>query len=99
MIRALAIRTASVLGDCFFGVVVSASAVGIMLNCVGAVEPCWMGCTLIGPADVGLLLGIIDNAHLSRSFRRLFEKNRHFLIPGRAAIAKLAAGESSCNAD
>ena len=70
MIRALAMRTASVLGDGFFGRdgCGSAPAVGSMRNCVGAIEPCWAGCTLIGPVDVGLFPGITDNAWLSSSF-------------------------------
>jgi len=70
MIRAFAMRTASVLGDCFFGrdAGASAPAVGSMRNCVGAVEPCWKGCTLIGPVDVGLFPGITDNSNLSSSF-------------------------------
>jgi hypothetical protein len=68
MIRAFAIRTASVLGVCFFERV---PAVGSMPNCVGAIEPCWTGCTLIGPVDVGLFLGITDNSQLSSSFDRL----------------------------
>ena len=60
MILAFAIRTASIRGDRFFdgGVFVSASAVGIMRNGVGAIELCAVGCTLIGPVDVGLLFGI-----------------------------------------
>jgi hypothetical protein len=70
MIRAFAMRTASVLGEGFFGRDgwVSAPAVGSMLNCVGAIEPCWTGCTLIGPVDVGLFPGITDNSHLSSWF-------------------------------
>jgi hypothetical protein len=70
MIRALAIRTASVLGDCFSGRdgSVSAPAVGSMRNCVGASEPCWTGCMLIGPVGVDLRFGIADNAQLSSSF-------------------------------
>jgi hypothetical protein len=76
MIRALAIRTASVLGVCFFdnGVFVSAPAVGFMRNCVAAVEPRSTGCTLMGPVDVGLRLGITDNSLLPSWFRRLAEK-------------------------
>jgi hypothetical protein len=64
MIRAFAIWTASALGDRFFdsGVLVSAPTVGIMHNCVGAIEPCAPGCTFIGPGDVGLRLGMMDNA-------------------------------------
>ncbi len=70
MILALAIRTASVLGDCFFGGRggVSAPAVGIMSNCVGAIEPCATGCMVIGPVDAAVLLGIIDNARAPSSF-------------------------------
>jgi hypothetical protein len=64
MIRAFAIWTACALGDGFFGsVFVSATVVGIMSNCVGAIEPCAPGCTLMGPADIGLRLGIMDNSH------------------------------------
>jgi len=70
MILAFATRTACALGDGFFdsGVFVSATVVGIMSNCVGAFEPSATGCTLIGPGDVGLRLGILDNARLPRSF-------------------------------
>jgi hypothetical protein len=70
IIRAFAIRTASALGVCFFDsrVFVSVSAVGIMRNCMAAIEPCSTGCTLMGPVDVDLFLGIIDNALLPRSF-------------------------------
>jgi hypothetical protein len=70
IILAFAIRTASVLGDRFFAsdVFVSASAVGIMSNCVGAIEPFSTGCMLMGPVDVGLLLGIMDNAQIQSSF-------------------------------
>ena len=77
MIRAFAIRTASVLGDGFFdgAVLVSAAAVGVMRNCVGALEPCSTGCMFMGPGDAGLLLGIMDNARLPGSFRFL-EKAR-----------------------
>jgi hypothetical protein len=69
IIRAFAIRTASVLGVCFFDsrVFVSVSAVD-MRNCMGAIKPCSTGCTLMGPVDVDLFLGIIDNALLRRSF-------------------------------
>jgi hypothetical protein len=76
VIRALATRTASVRGDCFFGggAFVSVPAVGIMRNCVGAIEPCSTGCMLIGPGDVGLLLGIMDNQRLPGSFK--VRKNR-----------------------
>jgi hypothetical protein len=69
MIRAFAIRTACALGDGFFAsAFVSAPAVGIMSNCMGAIEPCAPGCTLMGPADVGLRFGILDNAQMQRSF-------------------------------
>jgi hypothetical protein len=70
MILAFAIWTACALGDGFFesGVFVSATVVGIMSNCVGAFEPSAPGCTLIGPVDVGLRLGILDNARLPSWF-------------------------------
>ncbi|MEA2899035.1 MAG: hypothetical protein QOJ84_4650 [Bradyrhizobium sp.] len=70
MILAFAIRTASVRGDRFFdsGVLVSAPGVGIMSNCVGAIEPCSTGCMFIGPGDVGLLFGILDNSQMQSSF-------------------------------
>jgi hypothetical protein len=70
IIRAFAIRTASVLGVCFFDrrVFVSVSAVGIMRNCVGAIEPCSTGCTVMGPVDVDLFLAIMDNALRPSSF-------------------------------
>jgi hypothetical protein len=69
MIRALATRTASALEDGFFGSGVFASpAVGIMVDCVAAIEPWPTGCTLIGPVDVGLLSGIMDNARRPNSF-------------------------------
>jgi hypothetical protein len=76
MIRAFAMRTASVLGDGFFGRDggVSAPGVGSMRNCVGAIEPCWAGCTLIGPVRVDLFPGILDNAQLSSSFDGVGEK-------------------------
>lgn len=67
VIRAFAMRTASVLGDGFFGCV-SAPPVGRMRNCVGAIEPCWAGCVLIGPVRVDLFPGITDNAQHSSSF-------------------------------
>jgi hypothetical protein len=70
MIRAFAMRTASVLGDGFFGGDgrVAVPAVGSMRNCVGAIEPCRAGCTLIGPGDVSLFPDISDNSRLSSSF-------------------------------
>ena len=94
MIRAFAIRTASVLGVCFFegGSFVSVPAVGIMLNCVGAIELCWNGCTFMGPADVGLRLGITDNALLwfvSTALR----KGVPFSDPGSCCYRRIAAGD------
>ena len=73
MILAFATRTASILGDRFFdsGVFASAPAVGIMSNCVGTIEPCATGCTLMGPGDVGLRLGIMDNSQMQSSFTAL----------------------------
>ena len=72
MIRAFAIRTASALGDRFFeSALVSVPAVGIISSCVGAIELCRAGCTLIGPADVGLRLGILDNSQLQSLFTAL----------------------------
>jgi hypothetical protein len=69
MILAFATRTACALGDGFFErVFASATVVGIISNCVGAFEPSAAGCTLMGPGDVGLRLGILDNARLARSF-------------------------------
>jgi hypothetical protein len=71
MIRALATRTASVLGDGFFfgnGVFVSVAAVGIISDWVGAIEPCATGCMVMGPGEVGLRFGIRDNAQVSGSF-------------------------------
>jgi hypothetical protein len=71
MILAFATRTASVLVGGFSGsgVFVSAPAVGIMGSSgVGIVEPCSRGCTFMGPVDVGLLLGIMDNSRLPSSF-------------------------------
>lgn len=69
MILALATRTACALGDGFFErVLVSATVVGIISNCVGAIEPCATGCTLMGPVDVGLRLGIMDNSRLASWF-------------------------------
>jgi hypothetical protein len=69
VIRAFAMRTASVLGDGFFGRWISAPAVGSMPNCVGAIEPCWTGCMLIGPVRGGLFPGITDNAWHVSSFK------------------------------
>jgi hypothetical protein len=87
MIRALAIRTASVRGDRFSGsgVFVSAAAVGIMRNGVGTLEPCATGCMFIGPVDVDLRLGIMDNAQMQSSFDALNEAP-----PPRTACADLA---------
>jgi len=73
IIFAFAIRTASILGDrCFgTGIFASALAVGIISNCVGAIERWAIGCTLMGPGDVGLRLGIMDNSRLPSSFDAL----------------------------
>ena len=71
MMRAFAIRTASVLvGRCFgTGAFVCAPAAGIMGSSgVAAIEPCSKGCTLMGPGDVGLRFGIINNARVPRWF-------------------------------
>ena len=65
MIRAFATRTASVRVDrCFgYGVFSCPPGVGIMgSNGVAAIEPCAPGCTLMGPGDVGLRFGIMNNA-------------------------------------
>ena len=92
MIRAFAIWTASALGDRFFGsgVLVSAPTVGIMHNCVGAIEPCATGCTLIGPVDVGLRLGILDNSQMQSSFTALKCRATH-------ETASLALSRSKCS--
>jgi hypothetical protein len=71
MIRAFAMRTASVLGDRFSKSGVSSPAVGIMSSCVGAIELCGAGCTLIGPADVSLRLSILDNSQMQSLFTAL----------------------------
>lgn len=72
MILALATRTACALGDGFFErVFVCAPVVGIMSSCVGAIEPCATGCTLMGSVDVGLRLGIMDNSQMQSSFTAL----------------------------
>jgi hypothetical protein len=69
MILAFATRTACALGAGFLErVLVSATVVGIISNCVGACEPSAAGCTLMGPGDVGLRLGILDNARLASWF-------------------------------
>jgi hypothetical protein len=70
MIRAFAIRTASARGDGFFdgSVFGSVPAVGIMSSCVGAIELCAPGCTLIGPADVGFRFGILNNPQMQSLF-------------------------------
>jgi hypothetical protein len=82
MIRAFAMRTASILGDGFFGRCVSAPAVGSIPNCVGAIEPCWTGCTLMGPVRVDLFPGITDNAQLSSSFDGFGEKRVRRIASG-----------------
>jgi hypothetical protein len=71
MIFAFATRTASVLGDRFVDSGVFVSAVGIISSCVGAIEPCATGCTLMGPVGVGLRLGILDNSQMQSSFTAL----------------------------
>jgi hypothetical protein len=71
MIRAFATRTASALGDRFFESGVSVPAVGIMGSWVAAIELCRAGCTLIGPADVGLRFGILDNSQMQSLFTAL----------------------------
>jgi hypothetical protein len=70
VILALAARIASILVDCWFGSGVFATflAVGIKGSpCVG-IEPRSRGCIVIGPVDIGLLLGILNAA--SRSVTR-----------------------------
>src|SRR5271165_4285086 len=65
VLLALAARTASVLvGRCFGrGVFAAFPAVGIIGSpCVGAIEPRSRGCIVIGPADFGLFLGILNTA-------------------------------------
>jgi hypothetical protein len=74
IILAFAIRTASVLGVCFFACGVSVSVVGIMRNCMGAIVPCATGCTLMGPVDVGLPLGITDNSLPPSSFKKYWRQ-------------------------
>jgi hypothetical protein len=74
MIRAFATRTASALADGFSeSVFVPAPAVDIMSNGVGAFELSATGCTLIGPVDVGLRLGIMDNAYRPSWFESPYE--------------------------
>lgn len=71
IILAFATWTASVLVGGFFGcgIFIGFPAIGIMgSNCVGAIELCTTGCTLMGPDDVGLRLGIRDNSRMQRSF-------------------------------
>src|SRR6266481_8409367 len=65
VIFALAARTASILVGCCFGCCVFAAfpTVGMIGSpCVGIVEPRSTGCIVIGPADVGFLLGILNTA-------------------------------------
>jgi hypothetical protein len=82
MILALATRTACALGDGFFErVFVSATVVGIISSCVGAMEPCATGCTLMGPVDVGLRLGIMDNSQMQSSFTALKSPSRGWSEP------------------
>jgi hypothetical protein len=68
IILALAARTASVLVGCCFGCGGFAAfpTLGIIgSTCVGRIEPRSMGCVLIGPVGVGLLLSILGTASRS----------------------------------
>jgi hypothetical protein len=93
MIRAFATRTASALGDRFFesGVSAPAPAVGIMSSWVGAIELCGAGCTLIGPADVGLRFGILDNSQMQSLFTAL-QAGRYVKRPAALALARVSGG-------
>lgn len=74
MILAFAIRTASerVAGLFGWGVFVGFPPIGIMgSNCMAANELCAPGCMLMGPVDVGLRLGIMDNSHVQSWFTAL----------------------------
>jgi hypothetical protein len=73
----LAVPTASVRVGCFFGcaALVAFRAVGIIG--VGIIEPRSMGCILIGPVDVDLVLGIIDNAFVPNLFDRFSGSTIH----------------------
>jgi hypothetical protein len=46
-----------------------------MSNGVGAFELSATGCTLIGPVDVGLRLGIMDNAYRPSWFESPYERS------------------------
>jgi hypothetical protein len=73
VIPALAARTASVVvGGCFgCGAFAAVPAAGIIGSpCVG--EPRSMGCIVIGPVDIGFLLGILNTVSRSRSQGRPF---------------------------
>jgi hypothetical protein len=58
--------------------------VGIISSCVGAIEPCATGCTLMGPVDVDPRLGIMDNSQVQSSFTAL--KGRAPRLKGEALI-------------
>jgi len=69
VILALAARIASVLVGCCFGAGVFAAVVAVGIIGVGNVEPRWTGCIRIGPVDVDLLSGMIDNAFVPNLLR------------------------------
>jgi hypothetical protein len=65
VLLALAARTASVLVGCCFGCGVFAAfpAVGMIGSpCVGVIKPRPRGCIVIGPADFGFSLRILNTA-------------------------------------
>jgi hypothetical protein len=65
VILALAARTASILVGRCFGCCVFAAfpTIGMIGSpCVGMIEPRSRGCMVIGPVDVGFLLGILNTA-------------------------------------
>jgi hypothetical protein len=71
MILAFATRTASILACCFLGkgVFIPSRSVGTVASSwIGAVELCSIGCTLMGPVDGDLRLGIRDNSLLPSWF-------------------------------
>jgi hypothetical protein len=83
MIRAFAARTASMRVGGFLssGAGFCLPAIGISgSNCVGAVEPCGAGCTLMGPVKVGLRGGILYNSFSSGWFRCLMLENRFAVV-------------------
>ena len=60
-----AIRTASVLGDCSFVTAVFGFLPRLGINgcdCFGVIEPCFTGCTFIGPTNGGFRWGITYNS-------------------------------------